>query len=52
VLQVVGICLDFYKGRSRNGRRFAEILTPAEFNRLAKKIADTLDQPEGEGLSC
>jgi dissimilatory sulfite reductase (desulfoviridin) alpha/beta subunit len=51
VLQILETCLEVYKSRSRNGKRFAEILTAADVQRLARKFCKTLDQAEGEGLS-
>jgi dissimilatory sulfite reductase (desulfoviridin) alpha/beta subunit len=35
VLAIVKDCIDLYKARSRNGRRFAEILEPGDIARLA-----------------
>ena len=38
VISVVETCLDFYKRHSRNGERFAQILTPSAFEDLSGKF--------------
>ncbi|MDF1592680.1 MAG: 4Fe-4S dicluster domain-containing protein [Desulfobacterales bacterium] len=44
VVAIVEDCIDFYKRNSRNGKRFAEILTPAAFesrrNRYGRRTVD------------
>lgn len=39
VIQIVTACLDFYKNKSQDGKRFAEILTDADFTTLAKRFS-------------
>jgi dissimilatory sulfite reductase (desulfoviridin) alpha/beta subunit len=39
VLEIVQACLDLYKSKSRNGRRFAEILTSDDIDGLATDFA-------------
>jgi anaerobic sulfite reductase subunit C len=38
VLQIVEGCLDLYKNKSKGGKRFAEILTDADFNALTNRF--------------
>jgi anaerobic sulfite reductase subunit C len=38
VIAVIGACLEFYKSRSRGGKRFSEILTGADFDRFAQRF--------------
>ena len=38
VIQVLDACLSLYKEKSRAGRRFAELLSDADFNRLAERF--------------
>ena len=38
VVAVVKDCIKFYKRNSENGKRFAEIFTPAEFERLSNRF--------------
>jgi dissimilatory sulfite reductase (desulfoviridin) alpha/beta subunit len=37
VLDIVGDCLKFYKKNSTHGRRFSQILTPADFEKIAQR---------------
>jgi dissimilatory sulfite reductase (desulfoviridin) alpha/beta subunit len=37
VLDIVRDCLKFYKKNSRHGRRFSQILTPADFEKISKR---------------
>jgi hypothetical protein len=37
VLQIVADCLSFYKQRSTDGRRFADIFTTEDFDALCRK---------------
>lgn len=39
VVSLVRACIDLYKEKSGNGRRFAEVLTDADFEALAKRFA-------------
>jgi dissimilatory sulfite reductase (desulfoviridin) alpha/beta subunit len=39
VLAIVAACLKFYKQNSRNGRRFAELLDDAAFDRMVERFA-------------
>lgn len=41
VVEIVAACLDFYKRHSRNGRRFAELLTPAALEGFIEKFGKT-----------
>jgi anaerobic sulfite reductase subunit C len=41
VLQIVEACLDLYKNKSKGGKRFAEILTDADFNALTNRFPKT-----------
>ena len=43
VVAIVRACIDLYKEKSRDGRRFAEVLTGAEFERLADLLAPGAD---------
>ncbi len=49
VVGVVAACLDFYKQHSENGRRFADLITPAAFDHFVEKYgkhpADTVVSP-------
>jgi dissimilatory sulfite reductase (desulfoviridin) alpha/beta subunit len=45
VLAIVAACLAFYKQNSRNGRRFAELLDAAAFERLAARFAQNHSVP-------
>jgi dissimilatory sulfite reductase (desulfoviridin) alpha/beta subunit len=38
VISVLDACLTLYKAKSRGGRRFAELLTDAEFDRLVGRL--------------
>jgi anaerobic sulfite reductase subunit C len=38
VLQIVKDCLDFYTQNSRHGERFGQILTPTDFEKIAKRF--------------
>ncbi|MBW2011077.1 MAG: 4Fe-4S binding protein [Deltaproteobacteria bacterium] len=38
VVEIVNACLDFYKQHSRKGKRFAEILTPPDFENIAQRF--------------
>lgn len=38
VIRIVGACVDLYKSRSRGGKRFAEVMTPADFEALAQRF--------------
>ena len=40
VLEIVKDCLKFYKNNSKYGRRFSQILTPADFNDIARRHKD------------
>jgi dissimilatory sulfite reductase (desulfoviridin) alpha/beta subunit len=40
VLRIVEACLTLYKTKSRRGKRFAEILTAADFNALARRFSN------------
>ena len=37
VIEIVKECLRFYKEKSKNGERFGQILTPADFEALARR---------------
>jgi len=37
VLQIVKDCLHFYKQTSKHGERFGQILTPADFEKIANR---------------
>lgn len=37
VIEIFGACLDFYKAHSRRGERFAQLLTDAHFDELARR---------------
>jgi anaerobic sulfite reductase subunit C len=37
VRQIVKDCIDFYKRHSKNGKRFAQILQPADFDNIARR---------------
>lgn len=41
VLQILEACLDLYKNKSRGGKRFAEILTPGDFDALTNRFSKT-----------
>jgi dissimilatory sulfite reductase (desulfoviridin) alpha/beta subunit len=45
VLMIVAACLKFYKQNSRNGRRFAELLDDAAFDRMAERFAKNGSRP-------
>jgi dissimilatory sulfite reductase (desulfoviridin) alpha/beta subunit len=45
VLAIVAACLAFYKENSRNGRRFAELLDAAAFDRFAARFAKGRSAP-------
>jgi dissimilatory sulfite reductase (desulfoviridin) alpha/beta subunit len=36
VIRIVEACLTLYKKKSRRGKRFAEVLTDADFNELVE----------------
>ena len=38
VIEIVGACVALYKQQSRGGRRFAEVLDEAQFERLARRF--------------
>ena len=42
VLEIVKDCVKFYKKTSRQGRRFSQILTPADFEKILKRHASHL----------
>jgi dissimilatory sulfite reductase (desulfoviridin) alpha/beta subunit len=37
VMEIVKDCLRFYKDKSKNGERFGQILTPANFKEFASR---------------
>jgi dissimilatory sulfite reductase (desulfoviridin) alpha/beta subunit len=37
VLQIVKTCLDFYQQNSKHGERFSQILTSADFEKIAAR---------------
>lgn len=40
VVHIVEVCVAFYKEKSRRGKRFAEILTEADFDDLARRFSN------------
>ncbi len=51
VLEVVGQCLAFYKARSRNGKRFGQLLTDAVFAELLPQLVLPDSGDRGSDLS-